>query len=177
MTDADAPLAEVFQAHRRGLAGAVRAVLGPTADATEVLQDAFVKALRAWQRGERPTDLVGWTFVIVWNTAKDARRTRGRRPTHEPLDEDQMPTTTTASPPEALLRREAVAMAQAAVAELEDREQQVFLLRVSAGLSFEAAAEALQIPVGTAKTRMRAALHKLRRALGGSNSTDTEERQ
>ena len=41
----------------------------------------------------------------------------------------------------------------------------MFLLRTSAGLSFEQAAHALRIPVGTAKTRMRAALIKLRKKL------------
>jgi DNA-directed RNA polymerase specialized sigma24 family protein len=49
---------------------------------------------------------------------------------------------------------------------LSDVEQQVFLLRVSGELSFEAVANALAIPLGTAKTRMRSALQKLRQKLG-----------
>ena len=57
-------------------------------------------------------------------------------------------------------------MAQAAVAGLSAPEQQVFLLRVGGELTFEAVAAALAIPVGTAKTRMRSALQKLRQALG-----------
>ena len=46
--------------------------------------------------------------------------------------------------------------------ELEDDVKEVFLLRVSGELTFEAIAEALGIPVGTAKTRMRTALRRLR---------------
>ena len=53
MASAELPLAELFQAHRQGLAGAVRSVLGPTVDVAEVLQDAFLKCWQGWQRGTR----------------------------------------------------------------------------------------------------------------------------
>ena len=68
--------------------------------------------------------------------------------------------------PEARLEgREALQAARAAIHRLKDTEREVFHLRVSAGLSFEAIAEALGIPVGTAKSRMRAALLHLRTSL------------
>lgn len=167
MAAAEPPLTQLFQDHRQGLAGAVRSVLGPTADVSELLQEAFLKCWQAWQRGARPDDPAAWIFVVTWNVAVDARRKRQRRPSHESLNEDQMPTATIhPSPSHALEQREAVVRAQAAIAGLSDPEQQVFLLRVAGELTFEGVADALAIPVGTAKTRMRAALQKLRRALG-----------
>jgi RNA polymerase sigma-70 factor (ECF subfamily) len=167
MAAAEPPLNVLFQTHRQGLAGAVRSALGPTADVSELLQDAFLKCWQAWQHGTRPDDQVAWIFVVTWNVAVDARRRRQRRPIHESLNEDQMPTATTQpSPSHALEQREAVARAQAAIAGLSDPEQQVFLLRVAGELTFEGVAQALAIPVGTAKTRMRSALQKLRTALG-----------
>ncbi|MFY9345816.1 MAG: RNA polymerase sigma factor [Planctomycetota bacterium] len=176
MVSAVPPLAELFQAHRQGLAGAVRSVLGPSADPAEVLQDAFLKCWRTWP-STKPTDPVAWIFVVTWNTAVDARRRRQRQPHHESLDEERMPTTTTPpSPSHALEQREAVARAQAAVAGLADSEQQVFLLRVAGELTFEGIAQALSIPVGTAKTRMRQALHKLRVALGVSQCPQEQEK-
>lgn len=167
MTAADPTLAELFQAHRQGLAGSVRSVLGAASDVTEVLQDAFLKCWRSWQTGARPDDPVAWIFVVTWNVAKDARRKRARRPIHEPFDEDSSVTPhTLPSASRALEQAEAVAQAHAAVAALSDPEQQVFLMRVGGDLSFEAVASALAIPVGTAKTRMRSALMKLRQRLG-----------
>tara|TARA_R110002096_G_scaffold251967_7_gene444930 strand:+ start:343 stop:978 length:636 start_codon:yes stop_codon:yes gene_type:complete len=169
MSTAEPFLAELFQTHRSGLAGAVRSVLGPSTDVTEVLQEAFLKCWRAWQQGTRPKDPVAWMFVITWNAATDARRVRQRRPNHEPLDEERtVSVTTQPSPSHALEQREAVAQAQAAVARLREDDQQVFLLRVAGELSYEGVAEALAIPVGTAKTRMRRALQQLRSALGAS---------
>jgi RNA polymerase sigma factor (sigma-70 family) len=173
MTAADPNIAELFQTHRAGLAGAVRSVLGPTADATELLQEAFLKCWRNWQQGTRPNDPVAWVFVVVWNVAIDARRRRQRQPVHETLDEEtNVVPSTLSSPSHALEQREAVARAQAAVAGLSDPEQQVFLLRVGGELTFEAVALALAIPIGTAKTRMRSALQKLRQTLGVGNRVE-----
>ena len=167
MADADPTLSHMFQTHRQGLAGAVRSVLGGSADVTEVLQDAFLKCWRNWQQGTRPDNPVAWIFVVVWNVAVDARRRRQRQPIHETLDEDQtVRPNTLPSPSHALEQREDVALAQAAVAGLSAPEQQVFLLRVGGELTFEAVAQALAIPIGTAKTRMRSALQKLRQTLG-----------
>jgi RNA polymerase sigma-70 factor (ECF subfamily) len=177
MADAHAELPLLFQAHRNGLVGAVRSVLGGSADATEVLQDAFLKCWRSWRQGTRPHDPVAWIFVVVWNVAVDARRRRQRRPVHEPLHEesDVAPRTLT-SPSRDLEQREAVARAQAAVAGLSDPEQQVFLMRVGGELTFDAIAAALAIPVGTAKTRMRSALQKLRQKLGATVRVEEEIR-
>lgn len=174
MTAEDSPLADLFQAHRQGLAGAVRSVLGPTADVPEVLQTAFLKCWSKWQDGTRPQDPVAWIFVITWNAAVDVRRQRTRRPAHEPLDEgNHVATDTPTSPTHALEQREAVALAQAAIARLSDPEQQVFLLRTAGERSFEVIAAELAIPVGTAKTRMRSALQKLRTTLGANQTTES----
>jgi len=171
MTGPQPALAELFQSHRQGLTGAVRGVLGGSADVAEVLQDAFLKCWTAALHGDAPRDPVAWIFVVTWNVAVDARRRGQRRPPHATLDgtldeETEMKMATETSPSAALERGEQLAAAQAAIEGLEDREKQVFLLRVSGGLTFEAVAEALAIPVGTAKTRMRKALQSLRRSLG-----------
>src|SRR5262245_51266204 len=177
MATADPTLSNLFQAHRQGLAGAVRSVLGGSADVTEVLQDAFLKCWRNWQQGTRPNDPVAWIFVVVWNVAVDARRRRQRRPIHETFHEDLTVTPTTLpSPSHALEQGEDVAQAQAAVAGLSGPEKQVFLMRVGGELTFEAVAAALAIPVGTAKTRMRSALQKLRQTLGAGVRSEESKR-
>ena len=57
---------------------------------------------------------------------------------------------------------EALRAARSAIHGLGEKAREVFLLRVSGELTFEAIGEALGIPVGTAKTRMRRALDELR---------------
>ena len=48
---------------------------------------------------------------------------------------------------------------------LRPEEQAVFLLRQNADLTYEEIAELRRSPVGTVKTQMRAALHKLKQVL------------
>lgn len=163
---AETPLAELFQAHRQGLAGAVRGVLGRDADCGELLQESFLRCWRSWQRGERPRDPVAWIFVVTWNVAIDERRRRQRHPAPVALDEATMTNRSRPNPGQTLELQDELARAQRAIERLQDPEKQVFLLRVSGGLSFAAVAAALSIPEGTAKTRMRSALQRLRWSLG-----------
>jgi len=167
-------LADLFREHGDGLAGAVRGVLG-TADVQEILQDAFLKAFRALQDGFTPRHPVAWIFVITMNLAKDQRRKAQRRnsgvggtgrtvQTLEDVNPMELRSKEPA-PSAGLERDEALAAARDAIHELKPKEREVFLLRTSAGLSFQEAAEALRIPIGTAKTRMRAALARLRQSL------------
>ncbi len=160
-------LADLFRDNAAGLAGAVRAVLGPGIDAQELLQDAFLKAWEAIRRGTQPKDPVAWVFVITMNLARDRRRSsqrRGTTPSLEEIPEVELQTPN-ANPAHDLESAEVLTAARSAILELEDTEKEVFLLRTSGELTFEATAEALDIPVGTAKSRMRSAPAKLRRDL------------
>lgn len=160
-------LALVFREHARGLAGAVRGVLGPGADVSEVLQDAFLKAWRSLDRARPPSDPVAWVFVLTLNLARDAGRRRRLRATHRELDEvdDVRLQSPRSEPLPHLAARETLAAARAAIHALPEAERAVFLLRSSAELPFGAVARELGIPVGTAKTRMRSALRELRERL------------
>ncbi len=160
-------LAALFREHAAGLAGAVRGILGPRADEQEVLQEAFLKAWKARAAGTRPANPTAWVFVVTLNLARDLRRRSERRGSGMELNEvDEMTLTAKEPGPAAQVEgREALVAAREAIFGLEEEQTEVFLLRVSGELSFEAIAEALGIPVGTAKTRMRKALARLRHHL------------
>ena len=69
------------------------------------------------------------------------------------------------SPEATIDRADQFNLVRRAVAELRSEEQEVFLLRQNGDLTYEQIADALNVPVGTVKTRMRSALSKLRAAL------------
>lgn len=176
MQDAE-ELSHHFHRHRAGLAGAVRTILGAEADAQEVVQDAFLKALAALRRDPACRVSTAWIFTITMNLARDRGRRRGRRGTAVPLDEVEPMKMTTADPAphERMVQGEALSAARDAIGALPEADREVFLLRVSGELSFEAIAEALSIPLGTAKTRMRRALQVLRAGLSGYGTVDMRE--
>jgi RNA polymerase sigma-70 factor (ECF subfamily) len=64
-----------------------------------------------------------------------------------------------------MVDREELVQLRQAIAELRSEERDVFLLRQNGELTYEEIAEALAIPVGTVKTRMRLAVTKLRAAV------------
>jgi len=166
-------LAQLFHRHGEPLAGMVRAVAGRGADPAEVVQEAFLKAWRGIERGHRPDDPKAWVFTVTLNQARDIRRREARRaarslPISTAMNPAMNPEGTRDPAPDPLaqmVRVEALEAAQSAIEALDDGEKDVFLLRVAGDLSFRDAALALGIPEGTAKTRMRTALARLRRDL------------
>lgn len=162
-----ADLEDLFQRHGTGLAGAARGVLGSASEVAEVLQEAFLKALRRWRAGPLIEDPVAWLFVIVLNAARDHRRTHDRRHRNLPHQEVDVVTLPSrqAEPVDQAQRRERLGQARAAIHRLGEAEREVFLLRVSGGCTFAVIAATLGIPVATAKSRMRAALRVLQRQL------------
>jgi RNA polymerase sigma-70 factor, ECF subfamily len=169
--EATRPLEALFQEHARGLSGAIRSILGRNADVGEVLQQAFLQALKWERRGRRAGDAVAWIFVLTMNVARDQLRRERRRARALPVQEVDprelvaMKGEESAGPRPRLEHAEWLAAARRGIERLRDPEKEVFLLRVSAGRSFGAIAAMLAIPEGTAKTRMRSALQFLRRQL------------
>jgi len=168
--DAARPLEALFLEHARGLSGAIRSILGRSADVKEVLQQSFLQALRWERRGRRAGDAVAWIFVLTMNVARDHLRRERRRARALPVQEvDPMDLAMKGEgcegPHPRLEHAEWLAAARRGIERLRDPEKEVFLLRVSAGRSFRVIAEMLAIPEGTAKTRMRTALLFLRRQL------------
>jgi len=62
---------------------------------------------------------------------------------------------------------EAAAMVRTALEDLPDAQRSVFLLVVDQGLKYREVAEILDVPVGTVKSRVNAAVTRLRGMLGG----------
>ena len=173
--DADGdPVALRFQALRDRLVGTSYYVLGHRDDANEAVQEAFVRCWRARGRVRgvvndehgAVTDLDAWIFTVVLNTSKDLRRRRRvRRAEALPTEETMHPVSPEPGPVAVAERRDALARIRALIHTLPDAEREVFLLRQNGDLTFEAIAATLGAPVGTVKTRMRAALRRLREAL------------
>lgn len=175
--EGEPPLETLFQENLEGLAGAVRSVLGYAADVQEVLQEAFLRAWKAMKAGTRPRDPRAFIFVVALNTARDMRRRAALR-TAVPLEEiDPVKATYDTEPGARLEHLERVRAARAAIHRLSDKEREVFLMRVSGGLTFEAIAGELAIPVNTAKSRMRLALARLHQNLETLGAVPTAGRE
>lgn len=147
------------------LLGTLFYLVGNREDARDALQETFVKCWRHRAEVAGVANLKAWIFRIALNTGRDLRTSAWRR-RREPLAEGGAMLTAVKVGTHARMEQdEEVGRVRQALAELRPEEQEVFLLRQNGELTYEAIAEMLSIPVGTAKTRMRLAIEKLRVAL------------
>jgi RNA polymerase sigma-70 factor (ECF subfamily) len=157
-------LVAAFNEARTELVSTLYFLLGNQDDAQDAAQDAFLKCWRARDTLNEVRNLRAWIFRVGLNAAKDLQRSAWRRKAR-PLVGVQSLNGTGPSPAEALVDREALERLRTALHGLRREEKEVFLLRQNGSLTYEEIADLRKSPVGTVKTQMRAALHKLREVL------------
>jgi RNA polymerase sigma-70 factor (ECF subfamily) len=157
--------------HRTTLWNFLLRHVGDRARAEDLLQETFLRAVKASADWQERAKVTTWLFTIARNLTLDELRRNVHRRT-DPLegqDDQQGPIDRTAAddpPPDAaaegaLLRPRL----EAALAALPAEQREVFLLREQGGLGFREIAEVTGTPENTVKSRMRYALEGLRRSL------------
>jgi RNA polymerase sigma-70 factor (ECF subfamily) len=154
-----------FARHQDELLGTLFYLVGNREDARDALQETFIKCWRHRHEIGQIQNLRAWIFRIALNTGRDLRQTAWRRRRRSLAGEEHMIDAALDSPETAVARSEQIARLREAIRELRSEEQEVFLLRQNGDLTYEQIADAIGIPVGTVKTRMRLALTRLRKAL------------
>jgi RNA polymerase sigma-70 factor, ECF subfamily len=138
------------------------------ADAEDLLQETFLKAYRFWDSYEQGTNIRAWLFRILKNSYINRYRKESKEPETVDYDEVKNYYTTirsSAADPDDLqeaifgnLLDDDVA---GAIAELPDEFRTVLILCDIEGLTYEEAAEFVDIPLGTVRSR----LHRARKVL------------
>lgn len=146
--------------------------LGPDA-AQDVVAETFLAAFRRRARydGGRPVARP-WLFgILVREIARHRRTERGylKAVAHAPREPvDDGPADRVAEEVTAWASRACVA---AALLDLSARERELLLLIAWSELSYEEAAEALGVPIGTVRSRLSRTRQKVRRRLGAAATT------
>jgi RNA polymerase sigma-70 factor (ECF subfamily) len=143
-------------------------IVGDRSAAEEVTQEAFLSVWRSGARFDRARGSVRtWLLGVVRNRAIDVlRREAGRAPTVS-IELDAVPEQKSRFQPtdSEALRRETAREVRGALAHLPEDQVQVVQLAYFGGLSHSEIAEALGMPLGTVKGRMRLAMEKMRATL------------
>ena len=145
-------------------------------EAADLTQETFLHALRAIGSFRGDADLKTWLFRIAVNESRNRFRwwTRRRRDTTVSLDApvgtSETPLSETfssqnASPEDDVLRREREVKLRRALQNLPDIYREAIVLCDIEGLSYEEIAAALQINIGTVKSRIARGREELRRRL------------
>jgi RNA polymerase sigma-70 factor (ECF subfamily) len=136
------------------------------ADAEDAAQDGLVKAWRALGRFRAGEPLRPWLLKIVANEARNRRRSSGRREHLALRAAHDFSGGAAPSPEETTLSHEERARLLAALDELPGQAREVLACRYLLGLSEDETAAALDVRLGTVKSRSNRALDRLREAYG-----------
>ncbi|MCO5166241.1 MAG: RNA polymerase sigma factor [Planctomycetes bacterium] len=145
----------------RTLAVAER-ILGSWDLAWDAVQEALV---RLWQEPETPPDAEGWLYQAVVHRALHARRTRQRRARYEEVAGARR--AGVAEDPRLRLEVEDQARrVEVAIDQLPGEFREALRLRELEGLDYHAIARALDVPVGTVRSRIHRGRERLQAELG-----------
>ena len=132
-----------------------------TAEAEDLVQETYAKALRGFAGFQRGTNFRAWMFRILRNSFLNSRS--GLRTT-VPLGEDEEDMIVSSEPnAETLLIAEADRQSvQQALQELPMHFREILLLCEVEEMSYEEISQALSIPIGTVMSRLSRARKALR---------------
>lgn len=128
--------------------------------AAEVLQDVWVRVLRALPALREPARLRAWLFGIARRAAMDRFRERYADAVSSPIDPE-----TVAAPEEDADVREAIEAMHDALTTLPWQEREALVLFYLDELSLAETADVLAVPVGTVKSRLFRARRSLKQRL------------
>jgi len=167
---------QLVRRYERELYGYLRRYLGDEALAEDVFQNTFLQVYQKLDQYETGRPVRPWLYTIATHQAIDALRRAGRRPvvsldqtretdvngaTRSLLDMVEARQSDPMEQMEAEERRERV---RAGIAELPEHLRSTVILAYFQGLKYREIADILEIPVGTVKSRLHAALLKLQEA-------------
>lgn len=169
----------IVERYRRSVYQVCFRFVGNHEDASDLAQDAFIRAYRALGKFKGDAALGTWLYRIAVNVSLN--RLALKRPPHESLDAGPGPRAEGAMaserrvledmngerPDEPAMRAERAAIVKAAIAQLPAKQRATLILRVYHELPHEEIAQALGSSVGAVKANFFHALRNLKRLLGG----------
>jgi len=159
-------LDQLLRRHYDRIHAVCRRVAGGTRDADDACQEALIKITRNLPRFDGRSSFATWAYRIATNASLDELRKRKRRPALHSVGGDEGDLRSEIVDPMAEKRLQHVSdrlILDEALAGLPDDLKAAVVLRDVADLDYKEIAEALEIPVGTVKSRIargRAALAK-----------------
>ena len=167
-------------------------LMGDREEAADLAQEAFLKAWQGLPTFQGESSFSTWLYRLTSNVCIDAlRRNRRRQAVAETvsLDDDDSwiePADWEGDPQRLLERAELSRAVERGLEALPDHFRQVLVLRELSGLSYQEIGTAMELDLGTVKSRIaraRVALRKILLADGNfshktsSNPTEKEERE
>ncbi len=158
-------MADMYDAYGRMAYGLAYRVLGQAGDAEDIVQESFLSLWRqSSQLDSKRGSVRSLLMTIVHRRSIDVLRRRAGKPEHA-LDDAPPVVSRTPDPVEFASQAEERERIGKALAELPPDQRTAIELTYFGGLTIAEMAKQQNIPLGTAKSRLRLALERLRKTL------------
>ena len=155
---------EALGDHLDRLYRAAWALCGSREDAEDLVQETYTRVLSKRRMIRTREDTLPYLLTVLRNTYISSLRKRDRRPKTAPLEEseERLAAPVAANPVSALAAREVFS----AIAALPDDQRDVLAAVDVAGLSYQEAADSLEVPVGTVMSRLYRGRNRVAQTVG-----------
>jgi RNA polymerase sigma-70 factor (ECF subfamily) len=133
-----------------------------TAEAEDLVQETYAKALRGFASFQLGTNFRAWMYRILRNSFLSSRTGLKRTIALEEEDEEKLLPPETNTPESSLIGQEDREAVQQALAELSVPFREILLLCEVEEMSYQEISETLMIPIGTVMSRLSRARKNLR---------------
>lgn len=155
-------LASAIRATQADVWRLVASLVGPV-DADDVTQEVYVRMYRSLPRFRADSSARTWLFVIARRACIDLLRRRGRQRRHAVLADPAKCDVAEGGP-------DTTVPIDAMIRALPPERREAFVLTQLLGLSYDEAAAACEVPVGTIRSRVARARAQLVAALEGAEA-------
>jgi RNA polymerase sigma-70 factor (ECF subfamily) len=160
--------AELYDATAPRVFGLVLRVVRDRAQAEEVAQEAFLEVWRTSPRFDPARgSAMSWLMTIAHRRAVDRVRSAQAQTRRDTAYQESTQTVAYDVTAEAAHRNLDAKVVREALGELSEVQRAALELAYFGGLTHREVADRLQLPLGTAKTRIRDGMTRLRELLGG----------
>ncbi len=168
---------QLLRRHYGRVHAVCRRIAGSTRDADDAAQEAMIRVVRNLDRFDGRAAFGTWVYRIATNTALDELRKRKRQPQLHIVDDDDLRASN--EPVDDLAHRHIDSVVDRitidqALAELPEEFRTAVVMRDVGDLDYAEIAAALDLPIGTVKSRIARGRRVLIEKLG--NRDDPDER-
>ncbi len=181
-SDNSASFSQTALEHLDALYGFAMALTRNRTEAEDLVQETYLRSMRAFGRLMPDSNLKGWMFAIMRNLWLNQIRHNRSGPQFVDLDDEEENAANwldaqANDPYAAYVRKVERAEVRAAIDCLPRLHREVVVLRDFEGFSYQQIATILGCPAGTVMSRLRRAREKLRTLLGWHYGAENKRRQ
>jgi RNA polymerase sigma-70 factor (ECF subfamily) len=169
--DAEA-FGKIVDAYQNRLFGFIRRMVKDSEEAADIAQETFVRAFQGIHRFDGRSSIRTWLFRIAYNLCIDRARKVSRTPNESSLettfeDDERIDVPDSRwDPQRVILSDELRGVLEHGIQTMSEKLRSVLLLHDQQDLAYEEIAQALNLPIGTVKSRLFLARAHLQNAVG-----------